>query len=565
MRKPVKAPTGTTISCKGWGQEAALRMLMNNLDPEVAKDWEKLIVYGGTGQAARNWESFDAIIKALKELENDETLLIQSGKPVGIFKTHPDAPRVLIANSLIVPHWASWEYFRELQEKGLTMYGQMTAGSWIYIGTQGILQGSYETLAELAAQHFGEGEALRGRLVISGGLGEMGGALPLAIKMNEGVGIIVEIDESHINRRIRTNYLDTMMDDLDKAFEAALEAKSNKEPLSIGVLGNTAEILPEIVRRVKAGQKEILPDVVTDQTSAHDDLQYYPAGLSFEEAIRLRETDPEEFQQRARESMAKHVQAMIDFKELGSICFDYGNNLRQQAKEYWQDQNDPRGAQDIPNYYPGFILAFIRPLLCEGRGPFRYAALSGDPEDIFKLDEVIKREFADSPRLVRWITKAQEMVKFQGLPSRVVWLGYGERAHFGKVMNDMVRAGELKAPLVIGRDHLDTGSVASPNRETERMKDGSDAIADWPILNALLNAAAGATWVAVHQGGGVGIPYAIHAGMVVVADGTKEAEKRLECVLTTDPGSGIVRHADAGYEKAIAIAKEKGIKMPMLK
>lgn len=565
MRKPVKAPTGTTLSCKGWGQEAALRMLMNNLDPDVAKDWEKLIVYGGTGQAARNWESFDAIVKALKELENDETLLIQSGKPVGIFKTHPDAPRVLIANSLIVPHWASWEYFRELQEKGLTMYGQMTAGSWIYIGTQGILQGTYETLAELAAQHFGEKEALRGRLVLTGGLGEMGGAQPLAIKMNEGVGIIVEIDESHITRRIRTNYLDTMMEDLDKALEAALEAKSNKEPLSIGLLGNTAEILPEIVHRVKAGQKEILPDIVTDQTSAHDDLQYYPTGLTFEEANRLREADPEEFQWRARESMAKHVQAMIDFKELGSICFDYGNNLRQQAKEYWQDQNDPRGAQDIHNYYPGFIPAFVRPLLCEGRGPFRYAALSGEPEDIFKLDEAIKREFADNPRLVRWITKAQEMVKFQGLPSRVVWLGYGERAHFGKVMNDMVRTSELKAPLVIGRDHLDTGSVASPNRETEGMKDGSDAIADWPILNALLNTAAGATWVAVHQGGGVGIPYAIHAGMVVVADGTKEAEVRLERVLTTDPGSGIVRHADAGYEKAIAIAKKKGIKMPMLK
>jgi len=565
MRKPVKSPTGNALNCKGWQQEAALRMLMNNLDPEVARDWEKLIVYGGTGQAARNWESFDAIVKSLQELENDETLLIQSGKPVGIFKTHSDAPRVLIANSLIVPHWATWEYFRELQKKGLTMYGQMTAGSWIYIGTQGILQGTYETLAELAAQYFGESEGLRGRIVLTGGLGEMGGAQPLAVKMNEGVAICVEIDESRIERRIRHNYLDMMVENLDDALKAALKAKTNKDPLSIGLLGNTAEILPEIVRRVKTGEKEILPDVVTDQTSAHDDLSYVPAGLSFTETNNLRGTNPEEYRHHSQESMATHCQAMIDFRELGSIVFDYGNNLRQQAKEYWIAQKDPRGNQDIFDYYTGFVPAFVRPLFCEGRGPFRFAALSGDPDEIFKLDEAIKREFSDNPRLVRWIQKAQEFVRFQGLPSRVVWLGYGERARFGQIMNEMVRSGEVKAPVVIGRDHLDTGSVASPNRETERMKDGSDAIADWPILNALLNASAGATWVSVHQGGGVGIPYAIHAGMVVVADGTPEAAKRLERVLTTDPGIGIVRHADAGYETAQAIADEKDIKMPMRK
>ncbi len=563
MREPIKAPTGTTLSCKGWGQEAAMRMLMNNLDPDVARDWENLIVYGGTGQAARNWESFDAIIKSLRELEDNETLLIQSGKPVGIFTTHSDAPRVLIANSLIVPHWATWEYFRELQNKGLTMYGQMTAGSWIYIGTQGILQGTYETLAELAAQHFSEEFGLRGRIVLTGGLGEMGGAQPLAVKMNDGVSICIEIDESRIERRIRHNYLDMMVDNLDTALERAVEAKKNQEPLSIGLLGNTADILPEIVNRVKAGQLDLLPDVVTDQTSAHDEINYIPAGLSFVEANNLRKTDPTDYRNRSRMSMVDHVQAMIAFKELGSIVFDYGNNIRQQAKEYWQDHNDPRGSHDISSYYPGFVPAFVRPLFCEGRGPFRFAALSGDPNDIFKLDEAIKLEFADNPRLVRWIQKAQEFVQFQGLPSRVIWLGYGERARFGRVMNNMVQSGELKAPVVIGRNHLDTGSVASPNRETEGMKDGSDAIADWPILNALLNASAGATWVSVHQGGGVGIPYALHAGMVVVADGTPKAAQKLERVLTTDPGIGIVRHADAGYETAQAIADEKGIKMPM--
>lgn len=547
--REVRAPRGTTISCKSWLQEAALRMLMNNLDPDVAGDPANLIVYGGTGKAARSWEDFDAIVEALKTLENDETLVVQSGKPVAVFKTHEDAPRVLIANSLLVPHWATWEKFRELERKGLIMFGQMTAGSWIYIGTQGILQGTYETLAEVARQHFRG--TLKGHLVLSAGLGEMGGAQPLAITLNEGVGIIVEINPEKIERRLKTKYLDTSTDDLDEALEMARSAQQRGKTLSIGLLGNAAEIYPEFVER------GVVPHVVTDQTSAHDELNgYVPAGLPYEEALELRERDPDLYIERSFESMAHHVRAMIQLQEMGSVVFDYGNNLRGQAEK--------GGLEGALSAFPGFVPAYIRPMFCEGKGPFRWVALSGDPEDLYRTDRAILELFPKDQALKRWITQAQQKVTFQGLPARICWLGYGERARAGLYFNELVRQGELKAPIVIGRDHLDTGSVASPYRETEGMKDGSDAIADWPILNALLNAVCGATWVSVHHGGGVGIGKSIHAGMVIVADGTKEAGRRLERVLTVDPGLGVVRHADAGYEEAIRVVKEKGIRMPRL-
>jgi len=542
----IRAPRGTEISCKSWQTEAALRMLMNNLDPEVAEKPAELIVYGGAGKAARNWEAYHLIVRCLKDLDHDETLLVQSGKPVGIFKTHEDAPRVLIVNAMVVPKWANWEKFRELEELGLTMYGQMTAGSWIYIGTQGILHGTYETFASAARKHFGG--TLKGRLVLSAGLGGMGGAQPLAATMNEGVFLGVEVDPARIKRRLETGYLDVMVENLDDALILALSAKEKGIAKSIGLVGNAAEIHPEMVKR------GIVPDLVTDQTSAHDPLNgYVPAGLSLEEAMELRRKNPKEYIRRSMESMAIHVQAMLELQKKGSIVFDYGNNIRAQAFE--------AGVKDAFSY-PGFVPAFIRPLFCEGKGPFRWVALSGDPEDIYKTDEAVIREFPEDPALVRWIRMAREKVKFQGLPARICWLGYGQRARMGKIFNDMVARGELKAPIVIGRDHLDSGSVASPYRETEGMKDGSDVIADWPILNALLNVAAGATWVSVHHGGGVGIGYSIHAGMVVVADGTGEAERRLLRVLTTDRGTGVMRHSDAGYEEAIATAKEKGIKIP---
>ena len=544
----IKAPRGSELSCKGWHQEAALRMLMNNLDPEVAERPEDLVVYGGSGKAARNWESYEALVRTLRELEDDETLLVQSGKPVGVFRTTPHSPRVLIANSNLVPAWGNWEHFRELERKGLMMFGQMTAGSWIYIGTQGILQGTYETLAELAEQHF-DG-SLKGRLVLTAGLGGMGGAQPLAVTMNGGVAIVVEVDPERIEKRLNTRYCQVSTTDLDEALRLAGEAQQKGEALSIGLLGNAADLLPEFVKR------GIIPDVVTDQTSAHDPLNgYIPRGYSLEEAARLREGDPEEYIRLAKESMGIHVQAMLDLQERGAVVFDYGNNIRQQAQEV-----GVKNAFD----FPGFVPAYIRPLFCEGKGPFRWVALSGDPVDIHKIDEKLCEEFADNERLVRWIKMAQEQVAFQGLPSRICWLGYGERAKFGLLINEMVRTGELSAPIVIGRDHLDAGSVASPHRETEDMKDGSDAVADWPILNALVNACAGASWISLHHGGGVGIGYSIHAGMVVVADGTLEGAKRLERVLTSDPGMGVIRHVDAGYDLAIKTAHEKGIKVPML-
>lgn len=548
MAREIRAARGTELSCKGWQQEAALRMLMNNLDPDVAERPEQLIVYGGTGKAARNWECYDAIVRTLKELENDETLLVQSGKPVGVFKTHAHAPRVLISNSMLVPHWANWDKFRELERMGLTMYGQMTAGSWIYIATQGILQGTYETFAEAARRHFGG--SLKGTLTVTAGLGGMGGAQPLAVTMNEGVTICIEVDKTRIDRRLQSRYLDTWVDNLDEALKMANEAKQQGTPLSIGLLANAAEVLPEMVRR------GIVPELVTDQTSAHDPLEgYVPAGLSFEQALELRESNPEDYVARSMQSMADHVQAMLDMQTKGSVVFDYGNNIRQQAQ-----------AAGITNAFdfPGFVPAFIRPLFCEGKGPFRWVALSGDVEDIYKTDAKVLELFPEDEALHRWITMAQKKVAFQGLPARICWLGYGERAKFGLAINEMVRKGELKAPIVIGRDHLDCGSVASPNRETEGMKDGSDAIADWPILNALLNSVAGASWVSVHHGGGVGIGYSIHAGMVIVADGTDEAKLRLERVLTTDPGTGVMRHVDAGYDLAVQTAKERGVNIPMM-
>jgi urocanate hydratase len=534
------------MSCKAWPQEAALRMLMNNLDPDVAERPEDLVVYGGTGRAARSWEAFDAIVRTLRDLESDETMLVQSGKPVGVFKTHAMAPRVLISNAMLVPKWANWDTFRELEEAGLTMYGQMTAGSWIYIGTQGILQGTFETFAEAAKQRF-EG-TLRGTVTLTGGLGGMGGAQPLAVTMNDGVALCVEVDPSRIERRIKTKYLDRETRDLDEAVRWAEEARDAGEAVSIGLLGNCADVLPEL------GRRGFRPDLVTDQTSAHDPLGgYVPSGLSLDEADSLRTADAVEYQRRSHDSMARHVDAMVGFLDGGAVVFDYGNNLRAGAET---------GGFDRAYAYPGFVPAFIRPMFCEGKGPFRWAALSGDTEDILKTDRAVAELFPDNERVVRWLQVAQDRVTHQGLPARICWLGYGERARAGLRFNEMVARGEVAAPIVIGRDHLDAGSVASPYRETEAMKDGSDAIADWPILNALVNTAAGAHWVSVHHGGGVGIGYSIHAGMVVVADGTDEAAKRLERVLTTDPGTGVVRHADAGYEEALAVAAERGIRLP---
>ncbi|MBL7052210.1 MAG: urocanate hydratase [Candidatus Marinimicrobia bacterium] len=548
MRK-IYATTGTKLSCKGWHQEAALRMLMNNLDPNVAEMPEQLIVYGGIGKAARNWESFDAIVESLKNLENDETLLVQSGKPVGIFQTHDYAPRVIISNSMLVPDWANWEHFRELEERGLMMYGQMTAGSWIYIGTQGILQGTYETLAEAAKQHFGG--SLSGTITLTAGLGGMGGAQPLAVTMNGGVAIVAEVEKFRIQRRLETKYLAKSTENLDEAIEWALEAKAKKEAVSIGILGNAADVFEEFVNR------KIVPEIVTDQTSAHDELNgYVPAGMSFDEAIALRKSNPEKYSQLSYKTMARHCQAILDLQKIGSVAFDYGNNLRGQAKK--------AGIENAFDY-PGFVPAFVRPLFCEGKGPFRWVALSGDPKDIHRTDELVKELFPEDEALIRWIDKAHSQVAFQGLPSRICWLGYGERAKFGLAINELVRNGEISAPIVIGRDHLDCGSVASPNRETEAMKDGSDAVADWPILNGLLNAISGVSWVSVHHGGGVGMGLAIHAGMVIVADGTEEMDKRLKAVLTNDPGTGVMRHADAGYEKAIDVANERGVKIPMMK
>jgi urocanate hydratase len=545
---PIRAPRGTALSCKGWHQEAAMRMLMNNLDPEVGERPQDLVVYGGAGKAARNWECYYRIVESLKALENDETLLVQSGKPVGIFRTHAFAPRVLISNAMLVPAWGNWEKFRELEELGLTMYGQMTAGSWIYIGTQGILQGTYETFAAAARKHFSG--SLRGRLILTAGLGGMGGAQPLSVTMNDGVTLAVEVDPKRIEKRVKTGYCEVMTANLDEALDLALTAKRQGIPKSIGLVGNAAEVHPEILKR------GILPDLMTDQTSAHDALNgYVPAGLTLEEARALRARDPQEYIDRAMDSMAVHVQAMLDFQKRGAIVFDYGNNIRAQAVA--------RGVKNAFDF-PGFVPAFIRPLFCTGHGPFRWAALSGDPADIARIDEVVLREFKDNASLTRWIGLAREKVHFQGLPARICWLGYGERDRLGVLVNRMVRSGELRAPVVFGRDHLDAGSVASPNRETEAMRDGSDAIADWPILNALLNTAAGASWVSVHHGGGVGIGYSIHAGMVVVADGAPDTEARLQRVLTTDPGTGIMRHADAGYPEAIAAAKEKGVKIPGL-
>jgi urocanate hydratase len=543
----VKAPRGTEISCKGWPQEAALRMLMNNLDSEVAEKPEELIVYGGSGKAARNWECFEAIVRSLRDLEGDETLLVQSGKPVAVFRTTDQAPRVLIANSLLVPAWATWENFWELEGKGLMMYGQMTAGSWIYIGTQGILQGTYETLAELARQHFRG--SLAGKMVLTAGMGGMGGAQPLAVTMNEGVCLDVEVDRARIERRLKTGYCDVMTDNLDEAVDMVRDACERQVPKSVGLLGNAADTHPELLKR------GLVPDVVTDQTSAHDPLGgYVPHGLTLEQALELRQSDPKEYIRRAMRSIAVHVEAMLGFKAKGSVVFDYGNNIRGQARQAGVEK-----AFD----FPGFVPAYIRPMFCRGKGPFRWAALSGDPEDIYKTDDAVLEEFPEDEALARWIKLAREKVEFQGLPSRICWLAHGERARFGRRINRMVRSGELKAPIVIGRDHLDSGSVASPNRETEAMRDGSDAIADWPILNALLNAVSGATWVSVHHGGGVGIGNSIHAGMVIVADGTEDAERKLERVLTVDPGSGVARHADAGYELALEMAKQSGIKIPM--
>ncbi|MFA6955400.1 MAG: urocanate hydratase [Thermoanaerobaculia bacterium] len=545
----IRAPRGTSISCKGWAQEAAMRMLMNNLDPEVAERPEDLVVYGGSGKAARNWECYDAIVATLKRLEKDETLLVQSGKPVGVFRTHENAPRVLIANSNLVPHWGTWDEFRRLEALGLTMYGQMTAGSWIYIGTQGILQGTYECFAAIAKKHFGD--TMKGRLVVTAGLGGMGGAQPLAATMNEATCLVAEVDRTRIERRIEKRYLDEFAPSLDAGIARALEAKAKGEGISIGVEANAVDLLEALIAR------NIVPDALTDQTSAHDELNgYVPIGLTFTQALELRTSDPKEYIRRSYETMAAHMRAMIELQSMGAITFDYGNNLRGQALKAGVDN-----AFDVI----GFVPLYIRPLFCEGRGPFRWAALSGDPEDIRVTDEAILELFPDDKPLARWIRMAQKRVEFQGLPSRICWLGYGERHRAGLKFNELVATGKVKAPIVIGRDHLDSGSVASPNRETEGMKDGSDAIADWPILNALLNTASGATWVSVHHGGGVGIGYSLHAGMVVVADGTPEAAARLERVLTTDPGTGVMRHADAGYEIAIDVARTRGVDIPMLR
>ena len=545
----IHAPQGNKLSCKGWQQEAAYRMIQNNLDPDVAENPQELIVYGGKGKAARNWESFDAILSSLKKLNNDETLLVQSGKPIGILKTHTTSPRVLIANSNLVPNWANWEYFNELDKLGLIMYGQMTAGSWIYIGTQGILQGTYETFAEAARSHFDSD--LSGKLVLTAGLGGMGGAQPLSVTMNNGVSINIDIDPTSIQRRLETKYLDVATEKLEEALSIARDAMIKKKGLSIGLLGNAADIIPQVA---KMG---IVPDMVTDQTSAHDELDgYVPNRMTYSEALTLRKSNPDKYVKESFRSMAEHVRGILKLKEMGSICFDYGNNLRGQAKK--------AGVENAFDY-PGFVPAYIRPLFCEGKGPFRWVALSGDPEDIYKTDEKIKELFSDDKSLLRWIDLAKEKVQFQGLPSRICWLGYTQRAKFGVALNQMVASGELSAPIVIGRDHLDCGSVASPYRETEAMKDGSDAIADWPLLNAMVNVASGASWVSIHQGGGVGMGLAIHAGQVIVADGTPEMEIRLKRVLTNDPGMGILRHADAGYEKAINNAKEWEVNIPLMK
>ena len=548
-KRIINAPTGSKISCKGWIQEAAMRMLMNNLDPNVAERPEDLIIYGGSGKAARNWEAYDAIIASLKNLDDDETLVVQSGKPVAIFKTHLNAPRVIISNAMLVPDWATWDEFRRLDSLGLTMYGQMTAGSWIYIGTQGILQGTYETFAECARQHFGG--SLSGKFLLTAGLGGMGGAQPLAATMNGAAFLGIEVDRARMQKRINTGYLDVITENLDEALKLVLEAKQKKQALSVGLLGNAGEVLPKILK------KNIVPDIITDQTSAHDTLNgYVPMGMSFENALALRKSNPNKYIELSKKTIVEHVKAMLELQKRGSIAFDYGNNIRGEAKE-----NGVANAFDIP----GFVPEYIRPLFCDGKGPFRWAALSGDPKDIFETDKAVIETFPENKALIRWIELAQKKVHFQGLPARICWLGYGERAEMGKIFNQLVANGKVSAPIVIGRDHLDCGSVASPNRETEAMKDGSDAIADWPILNALLNAIGGASWVSVHHGGGVGIGKSIHAGMVVVADGTKEAEARLERVLTYDPGMGIVRHADAGYEHAINNAKKFSIKIPMLK
>jgi urocanate hydratase len=546
--RSVRAPRGTSLTCKGWLQEAALRMLMNNLDPDVAERPDDLVVYGGTGRAARSWEAFDAIVTALRSLEHDETLLVQSGKPVGVFRTHANAPRVLIANANLVPRWATWETFRDLEERGLTMYGQMTAGSWIYIGTQGILQGTYETLAALARRHFGG--SLAGTLTVTAGLGGMGGAQPLAVTMNEGAALVVEVDPTRIERRLAMHYVDEATDNLDAAIATVQQWKQDRVARSLALLGNAAEVLPELVRR------GVTPDVLTDQTSAHDALTgYVPEGLPLAAADALRRTDPAQYERRAIASMGVHVTAMLALQRRGAITFDYGNNLRAQAV-----RAGVSNAFDIP----GFVPEYIRPLFCEGKGPFRWAALSGDAKDIEATDRAALEMFAHDEALCRWIRLAGERVRFQGLPARIFWLGYGDRARFGLRINELVRSGVISAPIVIGRDHLDTGSVASPHRETEGMRDGSDAIADWPILNALLNASAGATWVSVHHGGGVGIGYSIHAGMVIVADGSHEADQRLARVLTCDPGTGVARHADAGYPEAIRTAQDQGVRIPML-
>ena len=543
----VKAPRGTALTCKSWLQEAALRMLMNNLDPEVAENPAELVVYGGRGKAARNWDCFDAIVESLTSLDDDETLLVQSGKPVGIFKTHTNAPRVIISNSMLVPKWATWDEFRRLEELGLMMYGQMTAGSWIYIGTQGILQGTYETFAECARQRYHSD--LKGKFLLTAGLGGMGGAQPLAATMNGAAFLGIDVDAERIKKRLATGYIDVLAENLDEALKMVLDAKQEKRALSVGLVGNAAEVLPEIVKR------RVIPDVVTDQTSAHDTLNgYVPMGMSFEDALTLRKENPEEYIKCSKETIVAHVRAMLDFQKRGSIVFDYGNNIRGEAKA-----NGLKDAFDIP----GFVPEFIRPLFCEGKGPFRWVALSGDPEDIYTTDETIKELFPENKRLINWLDMAREKVHFQGLPSRICWLGYGERVKAGLALNKLVADGKVKAPIVIGRDHLDCGSVASPYRETEAMLDGSDAVADWPILNALLNAIGGASWVSVHHGGGVGIGNSIHAGMVVVADGTEEAAQRLERVLTYDPGMGIIRHADAGYKSAIKNAEKFGVKIPM--
>jgi urocanate hydratase len=548
QRRKIHAITGTTLHCKSWQIEGAYRMLHNVLDPDVAKDPDRLIVYGATGRAARSWEALEKILTTLEKLEDDQTLLVQSGKPVAVFRTHRLAPRVLIVNSMIVPKWATWDYFYELEQKGLIMYGQMTAGSWAFIGTQGILQGTYETLAAVAKEHFHG--TLAGRLVLTAGLGEMGGAQPLAVTMNEGIALVVEMDKKAIEKRIRHGYLQTYTEDLNEAVDLVNKAKQDRVPRSIALLGNAAEIHPELLKR------RLIPDIVTDQTSAHDPLNgYYPAGLAKEEADALRRANPKEYLRKTSRSILTHVKTMITMSQRGAVVFEYGNNIRQQAYD--------AGLKNAFEF-PGFVQRYIRPMFCEGRGPFRWTSLTGDPEDIHKIDELVLKTFPEDRGLTRWIRKAQKEVQFQGLPARVCWLGFGERARFGGLINEMVASGELSGPIWIGRDHLDCGSVASPRRETEGMLDGSDAIADWPILNALLNTAGGATWVSVHQGGGVGIGYSIHAGMCLVADGTSEAAGKLERVLTTDPGLGVVRHADAGYTVARRIAREKGIQMPML-